>query len=249
MSTRGSLVAELLRLGVRPGSKLCVHSSFKSLGYVEGGADTVINAMLELLGDDGTLMFPAFTFGLLNQSSPVFDYDDSPSCVGYLSERFRTTFAEGRSIHLSHSYSARGKNAAALLDHPENVTPCGMDTPLGKLLVAGGDILMLGCGMNTFTAAHVAEECAEVPYVKFKSVPDAQIRQNGALRPLASRVVEPFSYDFERLRQPLIAAGAFRTGKIGESPAILIAGKIMLDTTLRLLSIDPFFLFANPEQR
>ena len=248
MNTRGSLVVDLLKLGVRPGSMLCVHSSFKSLGAVEGGADTVLCALLDLLGENGTLLFPAFTFGLLHEPAPVFDYDNTPSCVGYLSERFRTAFATGRSIHLSHSYSACGKHAAELLTHPEDTTPCGIDTPLAKLLLSGGDLLLLGCGMNTLTAAHVVEEAAEVPYVKFKTIPNAQLRRNGETRPLASRVVEPFSYDFERLRLPLTESGALRSGNIGNAAATLIAGKPLFDITSRLLLADPFFLSTTPEQ-
>lgn len=37
---------------------LLVHSSLSSLGLVEGGADTVLDALLEVLGEEGTLLVP-----------------------------------------------------------------------------------------------------------------------------------------------------------------------------------------------
>src|SRR5580704_5852962 len=52
------LVTDLVRLGVEPGSTVLLHSSLSSLGWVCGGARTVVDAMLEVLGGDGTLVVP-----------------------------------------------------------------------------------------------------------------------------------------------------------------------------------------------
>ena len=72
---------DLHALGVRAGDTILVHSSLKSLGPVPGGAETVIQGLLKALGDDGTLLFPAFSFSTVNLKNPVFDVKNSPSCV------------------------------------------------------------------------------------------------------------------------------------------------------------------------
>ena len=58
LSTRQSLADELRRLGLKPGDVLLVHSSLSSLGWVCGGAEAVVLALLDVLSNDGTLIVP-----------------------------------------------------------------------------------------------------------------------------------------------------------------------------------------------
>lgn len=242
MTEKDELFKDLRDLGVESGDLLCVHSSYKSIGAVKGGADTVIKSLLAAVGDTGTLLFPAFTFYLLNEENPVFDVAESPSCVGYLSEFFRRNYATGRSIHLSHSYSACGRHANKLLTHDLAITPCGIESPLGKLMQMGGKILMIGCGYNTLTAAHVAEEKMKVPYVRFKDNPGACYRKDGQTYPLPSKTVYPFHYDFERMAPYLEKSDAVRYGKFGAAATMLISGGGLLEAACKLLKKDPGFL-------
>lgn len=50
------IVAGLQNLGLRRDDHVIVHSSLKSLGYVEGGPDAVIDAVLETVGPGGTML-------------------------------------------------------------------------------------------------------------------------------------------------------------------------------------------------
>ncbi len=242
MFSKQDLVADFKKIGLRAGDLVCVHSSYKSIGPVDGGANTVIDALIETVGPKGTLMFPAFTFYLLEQDAPVFDFEKSPSCVGFLSELFRTEYAEQRSVHVSHSYSVRGPLTKELCAHSEDITPCDAATPLGKLLAMGGKILMIGCSYNCLTAVHVIEETNHVPYVRFKAMPGATIMQNGKSRPLASKAVYPFSYEFTRLEQPLKQAGGVKEDKIGNAASLLINGTILVQTGTNLIKENPNFL-------
>ena len=61
--TRDSLAHDLKALGVREGDCVMLHSSLSSLGWVEGGADAVVEAFLDAIGPEGTLLTPAFTQG------------------------------------------------------------------------------------------------------------------------------------------------------------------------------------------
>jgi len=79
---RAALVRDLTRLGVPRSGLLMVHSSLRSLGHVTGGAPTVLNALLQTLGPDGTLVLPAFTYPLSRDPDFVFDPVHTPSLMG-----------------------------------------------------------------------------------------------------------------------------------------------------------------------
>ncbi len=66
--TRESLAGELAAFGLRRGNVLLVHSSLSALGWVCGGAVAVVQALLDALGPDGTLVVPTHTGG---NSDPV----------------------------------------------------------------------------------------------------------------------------------------------------------------------------------
>ena len=48
--SQADIVESLRQMGVREGDGVMVHSSLSSIGYVEGGAPTVVEAFLALLG-------------------------------------------------------------------------------------------------------------------------------------------------------------------------------------------------------
>lgn len=158
---------DLKALGINPGDTVMVHSSFKSLGGIEDGAEGFFKAFIEYLGPEGTLIFPAFSFDKVTMKNPVFDLQETPSCVGYLSEYFRTKVSGvKRSIHATHSCCAFGKRAGELVaDHELDETPVGKNSPLYKMQFIGGKILMLGCSTHHLTAMHGVEETAEPPYL------------------------------------------------------------------------------------
>src|SRR5205814_5623144 len=145
--THRQLVADLRTLGVHHGMTLLVHASLKSLGAVPGGAETVIQSLLDALGPRGTLLLPALSYQAVKQS-PRFDVLRTPSCVGVIPEHFRMRPGTLRSMHPTHSICAIGAAAKHLLaDHHLDDTPVGPHSPLRKLTEAGGYLLMLGCGL------------------------------------------------------------------------------------------------------
>ena len=81
----------LAQLGIKPGDMIMVHSSLKSLGYIPGGAPTVIEALQETVGEDGILAMPALVACADGGSRPPFNPATSPieSWVGTIPETFR----------------------------------------------------------------------------------------------------------------------------------------------------------------
>jgi aminoglycoside 3-N-acetyltransferase len=158
------IAAEIRDLGVLPGNTVLLHSSFKSLGTVPGGIETVILGFLQALGPDGTLLMPALSWAL--RPPEVFDLRSTPTNVGAIPEYFRTREGTSRSLHPTHSVCAIGKRTHELLDdHGLDCTPCGMHSPLRKVVETNGKIVMLGCGLRPNTTMHALEECIEPPYL------------------------------------------------------------------------------------
>ena len=88
--TRTMLLEGFRELGLTPGGLAMVHSSLSAFGWVEGGAETVIEALLEALGPEGTLVLPALCQQDQNRRDQTWDITRSPSDVGKITEVFRT---------------------------------------------------------------------------------------------------------------------------------------------------------------
>jgi len=68
---------DLINLGIKEDDTILMHSSLSALGYVEGGADTVIDTLLSVL-KNGTLLIPALSFSSVTKENPVFSVKDFP---------------------------------------------------------------------------------------------------------------------------------------------------------------------------
>ena len=142
--TYESLIAQLEELGIDRQGTLLMHSSTKSMGEVEGGADTVLNALSDYM-KDGLLVLPTHTWSTINKSNPLFHVETSSCCVGILPELFRKRPNVVRSWHPTHSVAALGKDARAFTqdDHLFD-TPCARGSAWGKLLDRKATILLVG---------------------------------------------------------------------------------------------------------
>ena len=157
---------DLKALGVKKGDDLLVHSSFKSLGNVNGGIETLIKALLSCLGERGTLLIPALSYKTVNAETPIFDIRTSPSCVGAVSEYFRTYKGVERSMNPTHSVCVLGyRQVAYIAGSEQDNEPVGENSPFYKLSQYGGKVLMLGCGTKPNTSMHGVEERAGAPYI------------------------------------------------------------------------------------
>lgn len=164
--TKEELVRDIGAFGIQKGDTILVHSSMKSLGgEVDGGYAAVIDAFLAALGPNGTLMMPALSYETVTKQHPYFSVRKTPTCVGKLTEAFRTTPGVLRSVHPTHSVCAAGKLAEELTkDHILDRTPVGPNSPFRRMMAYGGKILMLGCGLAHNTFMHGVEQEAGVPY-------------------------------------------------------------------------------------
>ena len=154
-------------IGIRKGDTLLVHSSLSSFGYVEGGEQTVIEALLASVGISGNVFVPTLTGKPSDgpTNPPVFDVKKSPCWTGRIPSEFMKLSEAKRSLHPTHSLAGIGLLVDYLIKgHEDSLTPCGKDSPYIKIAEIGGYILLLGVAMDSNTTIHSAEELANVPY-------------------------------------------------------------------------------------
>ncbi len=151
--TSADIAAELRRLGIGPGDLVMAHSSLKSFGYVEGGAEAVVDGLLAAVAPGGTVMVPTFNHGRVR----VFDPAETRSQNGAVTEALRLRPEAVRSVHPSHPYAAIGPRAEELTEGNLEVGTFDPGCPLGKLADWGGWIVLLGVGMWSNTCVHIGE--------------------------------------------------------------------------------------------
>lgn len=176
---RSEIVRDLARLGVRPGVPTMVHASLSSLGWVVGGTQTLVEALLSVVGPDGTLCAQAswedIPFGLASwpeawraayrAEMPAFDPRRSAAAPyeGRLAERLRTWPGARRSAHPATGVVAVGAAAEWLTSaHPLD-DGFGPGTPYERIVLGGGQVLLLGAPLWTISLLHHAESLARAP--------------------------------------------------------------------------------------
>lgn len=157
--TREKLKADF-EVFLSPGMKIALHSSLSSMGYVKGGALTVINVLKGIITPSGLIMMPVFTYG-----RQPYDPAITVSYTGIIPETFRNTDGVERSAHPTHSYCAWGKGARDILSGHEAEEPFKAGTPLDKFALQGGFVMLLGVTHAANSLIHVAQEAAQLPYL------------------------------------------------------------------------------------
>lgn len=244
---RQAIATGLHTLGVPEGSKLLVHSSLSSLGYVEGGADAVIDALLDVLGPQGTLLVPTLTGdeGLSAANPPTFDPATQVCWTGVIPETLRRRLGAVRSLHPTHSVAALGADAELLTrSHAQSITPCDELSPYGMLAaLPDAYILLLGVTHENSTMFHHVEEMAGVPYHMQSGLVAATIIQDETR---TTRHIMLHHYGTPRnfsVMEPLfVEQGIQHTGQIGAATVRLVHIASMVRATLRAVAADPRIL-------
>lgn len=187
--SREGLVRDFRALGLLPGQVVLVHSSLSALGYVVGGPVTVIQALMDVLTAEGTLVMPAHSGDYsdpagwnsppvpqqwqetIRRTMPLFDPRRTPTrAIGRVPELFRTWPDVLRSSHPQMSFAAWGKHARFVTEGHELAFGLGEKSPLARVYDLDGDVLLIGAGYDSNTSLHLAE---------FR-VPNPPLTQSGA---------------------------------------------------------------------
>jgi len=178
--TVSSLAEDLAQAGLQAGQIVLVHASLKKIGgWICGGAEAVVLALMHVLGQDGTLVMPTHTntntdprfwnappvpeswWPVIRTQRPPYDPATSATTqMGALAEAFRIRPGVQRSAHPIASFAAWGRHAAEVV-HPHPYEDMfGEQSPLGRLYALDARVFFLGTGHDTNTCLHLAEERA-----------------------------------------------------------------------------------------
>ena len=165
--TKQDIVKDFANLGIRPTDAIMVHSSMKSFGYVDGGPQTIIEGLKEVV-KDGTLCFPALRMHEVYNAYADWDIEKTPTGVGRIAETFRTSKGVLRSDQETHSVTAIGKLAKYITEGhrtgKERVCiygnlAFGYNSPWQRLYDLNAKVVLIGVSMVYNTFKHFVETC------------------------------------------------------------------------------------------
>lgn len=236
--TQARLMVDFRRLGLEPGMTVLVHTAMNRIGWVCGGARCVIEALLQTVGPEGTIVMPAQSSELSEPSSwceppvpqnwwdtirasmPAFDPRLTPTRgVGAVAEMFRTWPGARRSLHPQVSFSAHGPMAAEILSSQPLEDPFGAVSPLAVLNRTGASVLMIGTGWETCTALHLAERLTAPQGPTFED--GTAISVDGERRWVRFRMPQTDVDRFPVLGAKLDGHPMLRHGHVGSAPSRL----------------------------
>ncbi len=234
--SRKSVVGDFRRLGLRPGMNVMVHSSLASVGHVAGGPDTLIDAMLDIIGRDGTLMMPSFN----HRAAHVYNPKTSPTTNGALPDAFWRRPDVVRSDHPTHAVAAFGPKAEAFCRDHVALGLWTADSPIARLVAENGHVLSLGVTHTSSTAYHVGELSVPCRCIDPFGGKGRIVTIEGAVRAVRGLAWRddtcPVSPD--RLNDTL--AKRQRSGRIGEATATLVPARLIVQARRRhLRSVCP----------
>ena len=243
--TKEQLLQQLKEMGIRSTDSLLVHSSMKSLGPVQGGADTVLDALQEAVAE-GLLILPTHTWKQMSEEYNVFNPETEPVCVGILPELFRKRPGVVRSLHPTHSVAVYGAGAREYILGEENcTTPCPPDGCWGRLKDIKAKILLLGVTHTRNTYIHSIEESFDIPErftdkpTRFLvQMPDGTVKEVDMYRHY-NRINPHISEDFDKMKEGYEKTGAARTVRLGDAVCILCEAEKLYEVTGKILTKEP----------
>lgn len=248
--TKEDLIRQFKASGVAAGQTIFVHTSLKKLGFVIGGAETLIRALLEIVGEEGTLMMPSQTWKNLDPSTgvhweepeewwpmirehwPAYDKEVTPAIgMGVVAEMFRKWPGAYRTNHPARSVAAVGKHAEYLTSEHDLSNIFGKNSPVDKLYELDGYVLLIGVGYDKNTSLHLAEVRANFPGKQFANESSA-ILVNGKREWVTYSTQAVDDEDFVRLGAEYDQAHSIAVHKVGDADVRFIKQRPLVDWTV-----------------
>ncbi len=246
MIGKSELIEGFQKAGVNPGDTLLVHSSYKSLGGVDGGPQAVIDALLDVLSPEGTLIMPTFNFNF-NKGEP-WDVRTTPSQMGVLTELVRLDPRAKRVFHPFYSFAIMGKHADDLT-RERYKSSYERSSVFGKLRDLDGKIMIIGLDYtHSLTFVHHVEQMEGVDYRFIKAFSGEVTDADGLtttdtfymlVRDLDKGViteVNPMGALLEKL-------GVVSVHKIGDAEVRMMKANAAYEAIAREMKRDPLLMY------
>lgn len=246
MLTYHDLIGNFKAIGLQPGDTLLVHNSYKSFGGVDGGPQTVINSLLAVLGEAGTLIMPTFNFDFCK--GIPWDVRSTPSHMGAITNIVREHPDAKRVFHPIYSFAILGKHAAYITEERYK-SSFGVNSLFGKLRQLDGKIMIIGLSYtNSMTFFHHVEEIEGVDYRYMKDFTGMVTDHNGVtnegtfsmlVRDLDMGVIT----EVDPMGSLMEDAGIVNVRQVGESTVKLMKANDVYAFTAREMKRDPKLLY------
>lgn len=243
--TRESLAGDLRRLGLEAGMTVLVHSSLSALGWVVGGPVTVVQALMEVITPEGTLIMPTHStdnsepshwknppvpeawWPVIRQTMPGYDPRVTPTRqMGRIVDTFCAWPGTERSAHPASSFAAWGRHADQIVgDHPLDYS-LGENSPLARIYDLSGWVLLLGVGFGNNTSFHLAE---------YRIERQTEVEQGAAVLEgdrsvwRVYRDIELNDEVFPQIGTEFEQTGQVRRGLVGSAQALLLPQRPAVD--------------------
>jgi aminoglycoside 3-N-acetyltransferase len=243
--SKRDLIKDFQTIGIKNGMNLMVHSSLSKIGWVIGGAQTVISALVDIVGSEGTIVMPSATPYCLHPKSwedieipkhwipkiteclPVFEINTTPTTLGVIPETFRNWPGTLRSDHPISSVCARGKLAAVIIQKHNLEISEGKDTPYEKVYEIDFNILLLGVGFNRCTMLHFAEFKSKNRRLTVSNYPI--LIENKRVWIEVQDMGNDNSTHFPKIGELFLNEKRIKKQKIGEADSFLFPAKAIVD--------------------
>lgn len=252
-NTRESIARDLKSLGLERGMTVIVHSSLSSMGWVCGGPVAVVQALMDVIGEDGNLIMPTQSadnsdpsewsrpavpeawWETIRQTMPAYDPIITPTRgMGKIVEAFRTFPDVKRSAHPTCSFAAWGKESEAILSGQILEEGFGKDSPLERIYERNGYVLLIGVTHDSNTSLHYAEHAIE---------DRERVKKGSAVLEDGKQIWKTFEeivYDsdpFEELGKDFEAQNKVIIGKIGQASCRLVEQRKIVDYARNWLKV------------
>jgi aminoglycoside 3-N-acetyltransferase len=244
--TKRDLTREFIALGLQAGDIVLVHSSYKSLGGVEGGPQTVIDALLDVLTPEGTLIMPTFNFNF-NKGEP-WDVLNTPSHMGAITELVRTNPASRRVFHPFYSFAILGK----LKDELTRVRykdSYGVDSIFMQLRKLNAKIMIIGLSYtHSMTFFHHVEQMEGVDYRFIKEFTGEVTDETGrtytdTFTMLVRNIDKGVLTEVDPMGEVLEKRGVVAIRRIGEADVKLMNANDVYRVTAEEMKKDPTLMY------
>jgi aminoglycoside 3-N-acetyltransferase len=245
--TRTKIVADLRALGVVAGDTLIVHSSLSKMGWVVGGAQAVVEALLETIGSKGTLMMPTHSshwtepadwqnpplphewLADVYASIPAFDPALTPATyMGAIVNCFRHVPGVIRSNHPWASFAAVGKHAEFLTGDHRLDSGMGEFSPVARAYDVDAKVLLIGVGHGNNSSLHLCEHRTDWAG-KTVERQGAAISVDGNRQWVAYEHLAADETDFETLGEDFDATNQTVVGNVGYAVSKLMDQRALVD--------------------
>lgn len=246
-NTIKSLKEDFKSLGVNPGDIVLIHSSLSQLGWTVGGPVSVIDALISIIRENGTLIMPSFSSGntdpaewgnppvpkewipIIREDMPAFHVDKTPTrAMGRIAETFRKYPGVIRSDHPVSSFSAWGKHARYIIQNHMIDSDLGEGSPLAKIYKLDGKVLLLGVDHSSNTSLHLAEYRSEYKEKYFKPN-GSSIIVDGKRKWLQWNELNFITEDFEAIGRDFEVKMGIISKKVGLADAKLFSQRLLID--------------------